>query len=383
MDKKTSQIIDFVRGLYNIENEFIPLHKPFLEGNEKKYLNECIDSTFVSSVGKFVNRFEKNLEEYTGSKHAIVCVNGTNAIHVALRLAGVKEGDEVITQALTFIATANAIMYSNAIPVFVDVDIDTMGLSPKALKLFLDDNAVVKNNQCYNKKTGRRIKACLPMHTFGHACRIEELLKVCADYNIELVEDAAESMGSFLGDKHLGTFGKLSVISFNGNKIMTTGGGGVILTNDIELAQKAKHLTTQCKVQHSWEYVHDDIGYNYRMPNINAAIGVAQLEQLPYFIKSKREIAKKYASFFSDLKGISFFDERTEEESNFWLNAIILEDKKSKDEFLKQTNSLGIMTRPIWKLMDKLPMFLNCPKGNLDNSEWLEDRVINIPSSVI
>lgn len=374
--------INFIRDLYNEQREFIPLHTPTLKGNEKKYLNECIDSTFVSSVGKFVNLFEQKVAEYTKSKYSIVCVNGTNAIHVALELAGVLQNDEVVTQPLTFIATTNAIAYAKAIPVFVDVDKDTMGMSPKALREFLERNTEQKNNECFNKHTNRRIKACLPMHTFGHACRIEEILKICLEFNLELVEDAAEAMGSRYKGKHLGTFGKLSVISFNGNKVMTTGGGGIILTDDFELAKKAKHLTTQCKLAHQWEYDHDSIGYNYRMPNINAALGLAQLEQLDSFINNKRDTAEQYDSFFSSLKDTVFFKERESEYCNYWLNAVILKDRQSRDEFLKETNSKGVMTRPIWKLMSKLPMFEDCPKGNLENSEWLEDRVVNIPSSV-
>lgn len=383
MSTITTSVINFIRSLYNEKENFIPLHIPTLKGNEKKYLNECIDSTFVSSVGKFVDTFEEQLTNYTKAKHAIVCVNGTNAIHIALKLVGVVDSDEVITQPLTFIATTNAIAYANAIPVFVDVDKDTMGMSSSALKVFLENNTEQKNNECYNKFTNRRIKACLPMHTFGHACRIEEIAAVCLQFNIELVEDAAEAMGSFYKGKHLGTFGKVSAISFNGNKVMTAGGGGVLLTNDSEIAKKAKHLTTQCKIAHPWEYDHDAIGYNYRMPNINAALGLAQLEQLPSFIENKRNTAKKYSLFFNDFDGVTFFDERKDEEQcNYWLNTIILKDRASRDKFLKETNEQGVMTRPIWKLMNKLPMFENCPKGELTNSEWLEDRVVNITSSV-
>ncbi|SNR14891.1 LegC family aminotransferase [Tenacibaculum jejuense] len=379
---QTNTILALIRKLFNAGNdEFIPLHIPCLNGNEKKYLNECIDSTFVSSVGKFVNSFEDKVAEYTKAKHAIVCVNGTNALHLALLLVGVESEDEVITQPLTFIATTNAITYANATPVFVDVDRDTMGMSPVALKKFLLENAELRDGVCYNKITNNRIKACMPMHTFGHACRIEEILSICNEYNIELVEDAAEGMGSVYKGKHLGTFGKVSAISFNGNKIMTTGGGGIILTDDDALAAKAKHLSTQSKIPHKWEYVHDNIGYNYRMPNINAALGLAQLERLDFFLENKRQLAKEYSVFFKE-NSIEFFDERDEEKCNFWLNAIIFNDKKERDSFLEESNDAGVMTRPIWQLMNKLPMFKNNIKGDLANSEWLEDRVVNIPSSV-
>ncbi len=378
---KIELLLSFIRDLYQESTAFIPLHIPMFRGNEKKYLNECIDSTFVSSVGKFVDEFERKVADYTGAKHAIVCVNGTNALHLALLLSGVENNDEVIIQPLTFIATANAISYANAIPVFVDVDKDTMGLSPVALEKYLQDNTEIKQNVCWNKTTGRRIKACMPMHTFGHACRIEEIVDICEQYHIEVVEDAAEAMGSFYKGKHLGTFGKISAISFNGNKIMTTGGGGILLSNDEAIAKQAKHLSTQAKVPHSWEYAHDHVGYNYRMPNLNAALGLAQLEQIDSFLENKRDTAVQYAHFFQK-NGIAFFSERESETSNYWLNAIILENREQRDAFLKESNENGVMTRPIWQLMNKLPMFKNCPKGNLNNAEWLEDRVVNIPSSV-
>jgi len=374
-------IVSHIREVYKTE-DFIPLHVPTLNGNEKKYLNECIDSTFVSSVGKFVDLFEERIEEYTGAKKAIVCVNGTNALHMCLKLVGVESNDEVITQPLTFIATANAISYANAIPLFIDVDKDTMGLSPKALKIYLEANTYIKKKECFNRVTGRRIKACMPMHTFGHACRIEEIANICAEYHIALVEDAAEAMGAKSNGTHLGLFGKISAISFNGNKVMTTGGGGVIITNDEELGARAKHITTQAKIPHPWEYEHDEIGYNYRMPNINAALGVAQLEQIEVFINSKRKIADQYYSFFKR-NNINFFKERNDIISNYWLNAIIFKDREERDAFLKYSNENKVMTRPIWQLMSKLEMFKDCPKGELPNAEWLEDRVVNIPSSVI
>ncbi|MDT0294076.1 LegC family aminotransferase [Mesonia ostreae] len=380
--KDVNCLIHNVRKLFNEEEAFIPLHVPTFLGNEKEYLNECIDSTFVSSVGKFVDDFEQALAAYTRSAYAVVCVNGTNAIHLCLELAGVQTGDEVLTQPLTFIATTNAIAYAGGIPIFIDVDKDTLGLSPDSLEEFLRENAHLKKGVCYNKITGRRIKACLPMHTFGHACRIEEILAICKAYEIEVIEDAAEAMGSRLNGKHLGTFGRLAAISFNGNKIMTTGGGGVILTQDANLAKKAKHLSTQAKIPHAWEYEHDQIGYNYRMPNLNAALGLAQLEQLDNFLEKKRQLAQNYAVKFQEL-GIDFFMERPDEKCNFWLNAIITKNKEERDIILKTTNEAGVMTRPIWKLMNTLPMFKDCPKTDLKNAEYLAERVINIPSSVV
>jgi perosamine synthetase len=380
--KDINVLITTIRELFKEKEDFIPLHVPTFLGNEKEYLNECIDSTFVSSVGKFVDDFEQALVNYTGAAYAILCVNGTNAIHLCLELAGVHRGDEVLTQPLTFIATTNAIVYAGAIPVFIDVDKDTMGLSPKSLNRFLEEHAELKNGECYNKTTGRKIKACLPMHTFGHACRIEEILDICKKYRIEVVEDAAESMGSRLKGKHLGTFGKLAAISFNGNKIMTTGGGGVILTQDENLAKRAKHLSTQAKMPHAWEYEHDEIGYNYRMPNLNAALGLAQLEQLDHFLEMKRQLAQNYSVQFQKL-GIEFFKERPDEKCNYWLNAICAKNKEERDAILKFTNDAGVMTRPIWKLMNTLPMFFDCTKTDLSNANYLADRIINIPSSVV
>jgi degT/dnrJ/eryC1/strS family aminotransferase len=375
------ETIAFIRDLYGEKDAFIPLHAPTFAGNEKKYLEECIDTTFVSSVGKFVDLFEQKVAEYTAAKYAVVCVNGTNALHIALKLSGVEEGDMVITQPLTFIATTNAIVYAGAVPAFVDVDKDTMGLSPTSLERFLQDNAQLRNGTCYHKQTGRRIKACLPMHTFGHACRIEEILAICEHYHIAVVEDAAEAMGSYYKGKHLGTFAPIGAISFNGNKTITTGGGGMILTNDETIAHRAKHLTTQAKLPHAWEFVHDEIGYNYRMPNINAALGVAQLEQLNGFLANKRATAEAYKAYF-EKQGIAFFAERENEKCNYWLNAIILKDKEERNAFLTEANAQGVMSRPIWQLMNRLPMFVNCERGDLSNAEWLEARVVNIPSGV-
>lgn len=375
------KIIDFIRDLYGGQ-DFVPLSSPVFIGNEKKYLNECIDSTFVSSVGKYVNRFEEEMAKYTGCKKAVVCDSGTNALHMALMLAGVERDDEVLTQALTFIATCNAICYVGAHPVFLDVDSDTMGLSPKAVKEWLCKHAKIKDGQCYNTRTGRRIKACVPMHTFGHPVHLDELVEVCKEYNIELVEDAAESIGSLYKDKHAGTFGKVGVLSFNGNKTITTGGGGMMLFYDEELAKMAKHLTTQAKIPHHWEFRHDHIGYNYRMPNINAALGCAQLEHIEEFIASKRNTAKTYEEFFKGMQDIVFFVEPEHTRSNYWLNVVTLKDHVAQQAFLQETNANGIMTRPVWELMLRLPMFANCEHDSLRNTIWFADRVVNIPSSV-
>lgn len=376
-----SKTIGFIKELFG-NQEFTPLAVPVFAGNEKKYLEECIDTTFVSSVGKFVDRFEKDMAEYAGCKKAVVCVSGTNALHMSMLLVGVESDDEVLTQALTFIATCNAISYIGAHPVFIDVDKSTMGLSPDALKEWLVKNAEVKNGQCYNKNTGRRIKACVPMHTFGHPVRIEEIANLCEEYHIELVEDAAESIGSLYKGKHTGTFGKVGAISFNGNKTITTGGGGMMLFNDEELAAHAKHLTTQAKVPHRWEFRHDHIGYNYRMPNINAALGCAQLENLDKYIASKRQLALEYAEYFQNVEDILFFTEPEGAFSNYWLQAVILKDSDAQHAFLQQTNDNGVMTRPIWELMNRLPMFEHCENDGLKNTIWFADRVVNIPSSV-
>jgi len=376
-----SDVVKFIRQLYGTTDR-VPLHAPCFIGNEKKYLNDCIDSSYVSSVGNYVNRLEKMVEEYTGAKKAVVCVNGTNAIHMALMLVGVVRNDEVITQALTFIATCNAISYIGAHPVFMDVDLDTMGLSPVALERWLNKNAVMINGSCFNKVTGRRIKACLPMHTFGHPVHLDELITVCEKYHLELVEDAAESIGSFYKFKHTGTFGKVGVISFNGNKTITTGGGGVLLFQDEELGLFAKHLTTQAKVPHKWEFMHDHIGFNYRMPNINAALGCAQMENLCFFLMKKREIADSYSNFFAQNSEIDFFIEPMDCSSNYWLNVVLLKDKNAQQDFLQYTEDHGIMTRPVWCLMNVLPMFCDCQNDGLKNTKWFEKRVVNIPSSV-
>lgn len=374
------ETIDFIRSIYNT-NKFIPLHEPRFIGNEKKYLNECIESTFVSSVGKFVDEFEDKISKFTGSKFAIATTNGTSALHISLILAGVGQDDEVITQPLNFVASCNAISYCNATPVFIDVERDTMGLSPSSLKVFLENNTIIKNKQCINKKTKKKIKACVPMHSYGHPCKIDEIKKICDEYFIFLIEDSAESVGSLYRNMHTGSFGQLGIMSFNGNKIITAGGGGCIITNNESLAKKAKHLTTTAKLPHRWDFNHDMIGYNYRMPNLNAALLISQLEKLNEFIINKRNLAKKYEIFFKGI-GFNFFKEPKNSDSNYWLNSIIFENNIQRDEFLEKTNSNGIMTRPIWRLMSKLPMFKNAQHDDLKNSEWLSERVVNIPSSV-
>jgi perosamine synthetase len=375
------QIVKFIREQYRTE-EFIPLHEPRFWGNEKKYLNETIDSGFVSSVGPFVDKFEKMFATAVGAKFAVAVTNGTAALHAALKLAGVSSGDEVITQPLTFIATCNAISYLNANPVFVDVDRHTLGLSAQILRDWLSANVTVKQGRAVNKTTGKVIKACVPMHTFGLPCEIDAVRNLCDEFHIKLIEDAAESLGSYYKNKHTGRWGYLGVFSFNGNKIITTGGGGVIVTDDEDLAKRAKHLTTTAKVPHRWEYKHDEVGFNYRLPNVNAALGCAQLEQLESFVEKKRVLAKRYIEFFSHLK-IKFISETTDCRSNYWLNAILLESKDQRDEFLKYSNDNGVMTRPSWELMHKLPMFKHCQTSSLANADWLSDRLVNIPSSVL
>lgn len=374
-------IVKFVKQQFPNQSPVV-LHAPVFIGNEKKYLIDAIDSTFVSSVGAYVNRFEEMMAEVTGAKYAVAMVNGTNALHIALILANVQAQDEVITQALTFIATANAISYIGAKMVFIDVDKDTMGMSPKALKNFLETSAEKRaDGFTYNKVTKKKITACIPMHTFGLPCRIDEIASICNEWNINLVEDAAESLGSYYKSKHTGVFGKIGVFSFNGNKTITSGGGGILITNDAAIAKKAKHLTTQAKVAHPWAFVHDEIGYNYRMPNLNAALACAQLEQLEPFVENKRKLTAIYKQFFKSIN-IPFIEEVDCAKANYWLNAIVLKDKDQRDSFLKYTNDNGVMTRPCWELMHRLPMFSTSQKTDLTNSEWLADRLVNIPSSV-
>ncbi|TPN87873.1 LegC family aminotransferase [Aquimarina algicola] len=375
------EFISFVKKTFNTE-DFIPLHAPVFIGNEKKYLNECIDSTFVSSVGKFVDQFEEQIAKYTGAKYAIATSNGTAALHIALLMSGVEQNDEVITQPLTFIATVNAMSYIGAYPVFIDVDKETLGLSPEKLEDFLSKNTEIIDGVCVNKITKRKIKAVVPMHTFGFPCKIDQIVSVCKRYNIAVVEDAAESLGSYYKNTHTGTFGSIGTFSFNGNKTITTGGGGMVITNDEVIAKKAKHITTTAKIPHAWDYEHDMIGYNYRLPNINAALGCAQMEELEKILTRKRELSNRYELFFKN-KSITYIKEPENSSSNYWLNAVLFENLDERNNFLKQTNEKGVMTRPIWKLMNSLSMYRGAQTGNLENAMWLEDRVVNIPSSVI
>jgi perosamine synthetase len=378
-----NQIIEILKDILPSEKDFIGLHEPVFEGNEWAYLKDCLDTGWVSSVGKYVDLFEEKLAEYTGVKRAVAVVNGTAALHVCLKLVGVLPGDEVLTPALTFIATANAVTYCGAIPHFVDSVEESLGLDPYKLRHYLREIAEVKEEGCFNKKSGRRIKAVLPMHTFGHPVDLDLLVELCQEYKLELIEDAAESLGSYYKGRHTGNWGKVSALSFNGNKIITTGGGGAILTNDEELGKLAKHITTTAKAPHKWVFYHDMIGYNYRLPNINAALGCAQIEKLPSFIEKKRALAERYRHLFADLKGVRFFVEPDYARSNYWLNALLLDEKYAhkRDDLLELTNSQGIMTRPVWVLMNKLPMYRTCPKMNLDVAENIEKRLINIPSS--
>ncbi|MCJ8166413.1 LegC family aminotransferase [Pontibacter sp. E15-1] len=372
--------IAHIKSLYPDE-EFIPLHEPKFIGREKEYVADAIESTFVSSVGAYVNKFEGMMADLTGAKFAVATVNGTAALHMALLVAGVKQGEEIISQALTFVATANAISYIGAIPVFVDVDMDTLGMSAEKLQDFLSSHCELRNGFTYNKVSGRRVAACVPMHSFGFPCKIDEIAAICAEWNIALVEDAAESLGSYYKGKHTGVFGQLGTFSFNGNKTITCGGGGAIVTDDEDLAKLARHLTTQAKVPHAWEFNHDMIGYNYRMPNLNAAMACAQLEQLPRFVENKRELAGLYRDFFSSV-GIAFQTETADAQANYWLNVLLMQDRGERDAFLEVTNKSGVMTRPAWTLMHKLPMFRDAQHDGLQNSLWIEDRLVNIPSSV-
>ena len=376
----TAPLVALVREIYG-SDAVVPLHRPVFAGSEREDLIACIDSNFVSSVGEKVTELERRVAEFSGARFGIAVGNGTNALQVALRLVGVTQDAEVITQALTFVATCNSIAYLGAHPVLVDVDRETLGMSPDALRAFLEEIGDRREDGCYNRSTGRRIAACQPMHTFGHPVRIDEIASICSEWGIPLVEDAAESLGSYFKDRHTGTFGRLGVFSFNGNKIITTGGGGMIVTNDEDLARRAKHLTTTAKVPHAYEYVHDELGYNFRMPNLNAALGCAQMDQLHGFLAAKREVAQRYADFCAE-HGIEFVGEPAGARSNYWLNTIILDSKAERDAFLEDTNAQGIMTRPIWRLMNELPMYAHCQHDGLAMSQWLADRVVNLPSSV-
>lgn len=372
-------IVKFIRDQYET-NDFIPLHAPSFRGKEKQYVIDAIDSTYVSSVGKYVDQFEELIRNYTGAKYAIAVVNGTAALHMALLLAGVKKDDYVITQSLSFVATCNAIAYVEATPFFIDIDKHTLGLSYEKLKIFLREKTYQKNGYCFYKKDNRRISACVPMHTFGLPLEIDAVGYLCNEFNIALIEDAAESLGSTYKGKHTGTFGLMGTYSFNGNKTITCGGGGMIVTDNEKLGKSAKHLTTQAKLSHPWNFDHDQIGYNYRLPNLNAAMGCAQMEQLDLFIEKKRELAKRYHSFFRT-QSITCLPEIENARSNYWLNAILLNDRNERDSFLEFTNQRGVMTRPSWTMLSKLEMFKHCPKEDLSNAQFIEDRLVNIPSS--
>lgn len=378
-------IIEFIRGVYG-GPEMIPLHAPRFFGNEKVYLEECVDSTFVSSVGAFVNRFEEMVADYTGARHAIAVVNGTQALYVSLKLLGVERGDIVITQSLTFVATANAIAYIGAKPAFVDVDEDTLGMSPDALREFLETQCEAVQGQLRFSKTGEWVRAVVPMHTFGNACRISEIKAICDGFGLTLIEDAAESLGSYAtgnaGKRHTGTIGDLGTLSFNGNKIITTGGGGMILTDDEELGKRARHLTTTAKVPHAFEFIHDEVGYNFRMPNLNAALGVAQMERLPLLLKGQRKLADRYREFFGRQKGVRFLDAPACSESNFWMNAIRFDREEDRNEFLTIAKREGVGSRAVWRPMHLLPMFADCPRGALERTEDAYKTVVNIPSTV-
>jgi aminotransferase in exopolysaccharide biosynthesis len=374
-------LIRFVRDQY-LTNEFIPLHAPVFRGRERELVLDTIDSTFVSSVGAYVDRFEKDMAAFTASPRAVAVMNGTAALHIALKLAEVVPGDLVVTQSLTFVATCNAIAYCSAEPLFVDVDRHTLGLSPTALDAWLSEHALIDDHgDCCTRIGHRRIRACLPMHTFGHPVELDALIAVCERWHLILVEDAAESLGSYYKGRHTGNFGRIGVLSFNGNKIMTTGGGGMLLTDEAN-GKRAKHLTTTAKIPHPYEFVHDEVGYNYRMPNLNAALGCAQLEQLPAFLESKRVLAERYIDFFKD-GDLQAIVEPEGCRSNYWLNGVICRDGAQRDALLKSTNDAGVMTRPIWALMTRLPLYTNALRGPLDNAEWLEARVVNLPSSVL
>ncbi|MBV6645166.1 MAG: LegC family aminotransferase [Cyclobacteriaceae bacterium] len=377
-----SKVVEFIRGVYNSDG-IIPLHEPRFIGNEKKYLLDCIDSTMVSTSGSYIEKFEKAICEYTGSKHAISVVNGTAALHLSLLLAGVERGDLVVTQALTFVATSNAISYMGAFPLFIDVDQETLGLSSSSLNhLFAKHCTVNRFGHCIYRPTGQKIAACVPMHTFGHPAKMDEIIVLCDKYNIPIVEDASESLGSYYEEKHTGTFGLAGVISLNGNKTITSGGGGVILTQDQNFAKRANHLSKTAKRKHSWEYFHDEIGYNYRLPNINAALAYAQTEQLETYIVNKRKLAQDYKKFFQEFD-IEFIWEPHRSYANFWLNALVFKDLEIRNRFLAYTNENGVLTRPVWNLMTSLPMYRNCIKEDLTNSERLSSTLVNIPSSIV
>ncbi|WP_372626959.1 LegC family aminotransferase [Arsukibacterium sp.] len=376
----SAALVSFIRDLYQ-SNEFIPLHAPIFAGNELKYVSETIESTFVSSVGKFVDEFEAKIATFTGTAKAVATVNGTAALHTALYLAGVTSGDAVITQPLTFVATCNALYHMGANPVFVDVNTETLSLCPQALAAFLQQHAKTDDGGCYFKSNGQRIRAVMPMHTFGHPAALDELSQICQEWQLILIEDAAESLGSFYKGRHTGTIGQFGALSFNGNKIITTGGGGMLLCATEQDGGRAKHITTTAKVPHRWEFYHDEPGFNFRLPNLNAALGCAQMERLSDFLTKKRKVAMQYKTFFAD-SAYQFVDEPAKCQANFWLNAIICPDQQSRDQLLQSTNDAGVMTRPVWQLMHHLPAFKDATRGQLPCAENLAQRLINLPSSV-
>lgn len=378
-------ILAVLKGVLSPYQGTVPLHEPCFAGNELAYVKECIDTGWVSSVGKFVDRFEQQLADYTGAKCAVAVVNGTAALHACLLLAGVRQGDEVLVPTLTFVATANAVVYCGAMPHLVDSELTTLGMDPKKLDAHLRIVADVKQDSCWNRTTGKPIRAMVPMHTFGHPADLDALAEIATRYRITLIEDAAESLGSFYRGRHTGNWGRIAALSFNGNKVLTTGGGGAVLTNDEDLGNRAKHLTTTARVAHPWELAHDQVGYNYRMPNINAALGCAQLEQLPMFLEQKRSLAERYKKAFSSHKGITFFTESERARSNYWLNALLLDESEAgqRDRLLELTNGNGIQTRPTWTLMHRLPMYGLCPRMDLSCAESIARRLINIPSSAV
>ena len=383
MSTLSQTITESIQQALNSPKEFVPLHEPSFSGNESKYVQECIESTFVSSVGKFVDRFEKEIADYTRAKYAVAVVNGTAALHVTLLLAGVESGDEVLVPALSFVATANAIRYCGAVPHFVDSEERTLGMDPEALRNYLQSSSEQRDGICVNRNTGCPIRAIIPVHIFGHPCDLDGLLAIASDFNLALIEDAAESLGSTYQGQHTGTFGLLGTLSFNGNKTITTGGGGAILTDDPKLAKRAKHLTTTAKLPHRWEYLHDEVGYNYRMPNLNAALGCAQLEELPEFLASKRRLFGCYQEAFQSIPQVRLFAEPAGSRSNYWLQTLLLDDSvaNQRDAILEATNSAGLMTRPVWKLLHKLAPYCDCPCAPVPVAESLERRIVNLPSS--
>ncbi len=377
------KIIQTIKDVLPETNASVGLHEPSFGGNEWVYVRECIDTGWVSYLGRFVDRFERALAEFTGAKKAVVLVNGTAALHMGLKMVGVGSGDEVLVPALTFVATANAVTYCGGVPHFVDSDERTLGVDPGKLGLYLSKIGEIREDGCLNKETGRYIRAAVPMHAFGHPVDLDPLVDLCKAYRIEMIEDAAESLGSYYKGKHTGNWGKFAVLSFNGNKVVTTGGGGAILTNDEAIGEKIKHLTATAKIPHKWEYRHDTVGYNYRLPNINAALGCAQMEELPRFLERKRTLASRYEAALQDMKGVSFFKEPEFAKSNYWLNILMLDKAYAahRDELLDTACARNIMMRPAWTLMHKLPMYKDCPRMDLSTAESLEQRIINLPSS--